>query len=247
MKKRVWPLLLTMIIGIVFSFCAAGTVHAGTGLAVTLDQESITMYVGSTQQLSLYVGGSKVSAAGWTSSKKSVAAVNKNGVVTAKKAGTATITCKTGYNFNLTCKVTVKARTELKSYLTKNYTKLAKKAPTAIHLSASNDPAGIGNVYVFNSPTGQALFFRYNIKTKKPVVLQLSSVDGDTSQNAFSLYGVYLGATAKKAKTIMKASGCKYVTKYTISGGYEMHYKKSGHKILLKIRSGKVEGIQWYQ
>ena len=39
---------------------------------------------------------------------------------------------------------------------------MIKKVPTAIKLSKAEDPAGLGNVYVFNKDGGMSLFLRYN-------------------------------------------------------------------------------------
>ena len=65
----------------------------------------------------------------WSSSNKKVATVDKNGKVTAKKAGTATITVKSANGKKATCKVTVPSIT-LKS--TKATLKVGKSTPIKV-------------------------------------------------------------------------------------------------------------------
>ncbi len=72
----------------------------------SINKSSLTLYVKDTYTLKAYVNGKQKSAT-WKSSKPSIATVNKNGKVTAKKAGTTTIT-GTVKGKKVTCKVTVK-------------------------------------------------------------------------------------------------------------------------------------------
>lgn len=87
------------------------TVQKGkvTTKKLTLSEKKATLQVKKT--LKLTVARNPISATEkitWTSSNTKVAAVNKNGKVTAKKAGTATITAKTSNGKKATCKITVK-------------------------------------------------------------------------------------------------------------------------------------------
>ncbi len=70
-----------------------------------INQEKATITVGFTKKLS--VSGGKVSS--WSSKNKKVATVDKNGKVTAKKAGKAVIVAKCTDGTELRCNVTVKA------------------------------------------------------------------------------------------------------------------------------------------
>lgn len=83
-----------------------GTVVTG----VTLNNTSLSMYVGDTETLVATVSPPTATTKDvtWSSNKTSVATVSSSGVVTAKTAGTATITVKTvDGNKTATCTVTV--------------------------------------------------------------------------------------------------------------------------------------------
>ena len=76
--------------------------------SVSLNKTSLTLDVGKSYTLTKTVSPSNaVTSYTWSSSNTSVATVDKNGKVTAKKAGTATITVKTSNGKTATCKVTV--------------------------------------------------------------------------------------------------------------------------------------------
>lgn len=83
----------------------------GTIASITLNYSKYALTVG--QSKTLVASTSPESAAKnvtWYSSDSKVATVNKNGKVTAVKAGTVTITAKTSNGLKATCKVTVKAK-----------------------------------------------------------------------------------------------------------------------------------------
>lgn len=130
--------------------------------------------------------------------------------------------------------------------MNKNYKKLKKKTPEVKHLDKNADPAGLGNVYVFETSSGTEPFYRYDKKRKKIQSIQISSVSGDLRQKRFTLYGISLEMSAKKAKAALKAKKCAYVRKETYSGGRtRLIYKKSGHMITLFIEKDKVITYQW--
>jgi|GEM_PF-3297744 len=78
---------------------------------VRLSTKSVTLTAGQTKKLKLKgVSSANKVKISWSSSKKSVAAVDKNGMITAKKAGKAVITAKySGKKYK--CSVTVKKNT----------------------------------------------------------------------------------------------------------------------------------------
>ncbi len=76
--------------------------------SVSLNKTSLTLDVGKSYTLTKTVSPpNAVTSYIWSSSNTSVATVDKNGKVTAKKAGTATITVKTSNGKTANCKVTV--------------------------------------------------------------------------------------------------------------------------------------------
>lgn len=244
MNKRYCAVLMAFVIGISVFF-AVEPAYA-IAKAVYIDPMAVTLYVGDTKKVTMYVGGEASSADKWSSSNKKVATVSKKGMITAKKAGKATITCKTGFGYNLKCKVIIKKKLELSGYLNKSYKKLEKKTPEAKHLDENADPAGLGNVYVFETSSGTEPFYRYDKKRQRIQSIQISSVSGDSRQKRFTLYGVSLEMSVKKAKAALKAKKCAYVRKETYSGGRtHLIYKKSGHMITLFIEKGKVTTCQW--
>ena len=85
----------------------------GTIASIMLNYSKYALTVG--QSKTFVASTSPESAAKnvtWYSSDSKVATVNKNGKVTAVKAGTATITAKTANGLKATCKVTVKAKSD---------------------------------------------------------------------------------------------------------------------------------------
>lgn len=85
----------------------------GTIASITLNYSKYALTVG--QSKTFVASTSPESAAKnvtWYSSNNKVATVDKNGKVTAVKAGTATITAKTANGLKATCKVTVKAKSD---------------------------------------------------------------------------------------------------------------------------------------
>ena len=125
---------------------------------IYLNKTSATLAKGKTLKLTIgYVPSNTTGnrTAVWSSSNTSVATV-KNGVVTAKKAGTATITAKVG-NKKTTCKITVKAADVPKE---DNYQNV-NEAYTQL-----NEFRTSKNVWMWNENNKTKTYFNTNSKNK---------------------------------------------------------------------------------
>lgn len=242
MRKNIGIRVL-LLLSIVFALVISPRVKAfAIARAVGLNYQELTMTVGDKEKLIMDVGGSPMQPEKWSSSAKSIVSVSKKGTLTAKKAGKAVISCTTGFGYDLQCKVTVEKKIELSKYLNKKYTKMAKAVKAAEKLSAYEDPAGTGNVYVFKENYGTSLFFRYNTSTKLITTLQ-----NDCKKN-LTLYGVSLGMTHKKANAALKKAKWKYKEKNVLdSTRYKTVYTKKGSKIILCYDNKKLSWLQWYR
>lgn len=99
-KYRSHILVAGLIFGLSVSLVAEPSI---AGTAHRLNKSKLSLKPGKSYKLK--VKGKKKNAT-WSSNRKKIATVNKNGKVTAKKAGTATITAKIGKK-RLRCRVTV--------------------------------------------------------------------------------------------------------------------------------------------
>lgn len=115
--RKKWKRLLPVICAGVL-VVSSGSLHDGMAEAAVkkpvLNKKTVTLTVGKSTALKVKKGTDKIKKVIWSSNKKTVATVNKNGKVTAKKAGNAKITAKVKTvkkTYRLTCKVTCKAKT----------------------------------------------------------------------------------------------------------------------------------------
>ena len=101
---------ISCILAMVVVFCRLAD---GTIASITLNYSKYALTVGQSKTLAASTSPeSAVKNVTWYSSNSKVVTVNKNGKVTAVKAGTATITAKTANGLKATCKVTVKAKSD---------------------------------------------------------------------------------------------------------------------------------------
>ena len=162
---------------------------------VTLNKTKATVTVGKTLQLKATLPSKTASnKLTWTSSNKSVATVNKNGKVTAKKAGTATITVKTFNGKKATCKVTVKKAS----------------TPSSVTLSVSNKSVSIekgSSVTVKVTYTGDDYVYWESDDDDIAFCLWEGNWDGNTRE--LTIYGGEAGSTTI---TVYNDAEDKYVT-----------------------------------
>lgn len=122
MKKKLWLLLITMLLLLTLSI----PVSAAT---CKLSKTTATLYLPDQPRLKLKVKGSSKKPKKWSSSQKNVATVSSNGTVTARKPGKTVISVKCGKQ-TLKCTVTVK--------------KASKKVKTG-YVYNKKTAAGVGN------------------------------------------------------------------------------------------------------
>ena len=99
------------------------TVSAIAVTDITLNNTTLTLYVGKTAQLTVTVNPTNATNQGisWTTSDSTVATVSEAGLVTAKKVGTATITATSSDGGKTaTCAITVKKQTSTTATITAN-------------------------------------------------------------------------------------------------------------------------------
>ena len=112
---------------------------------VTLNKTELTLDIGKSEKLVATLDpANSTSTIEWSSSNPSVAEV-KNGVVTAKKAGSANITVKTSNDKTATCKVKVKEKEVEVSAIKLNKTSLTLKKGASEKLTASVTPSNATN------------------------------------------------------------------------------------------------------
>ena len=95
-----------VLIAIALLFILAVPVSAASG-TMKLNKTRVSMYVTESTTLKALDSRGKTKSASWRSSNTRIATV-KNGVITAKKAGTVTITA-TSNGVKRSCKVTVRS------------------------------------------------------------------------------------------------------------------------------------------
>ncbi|MBE7088372.1 MAG: hypothetical protein E7370_02450 [Clostridiales bacterium] len=98
--------LISLLSALVAMCLAIFTLSACASTTVTISQQSASIIIGSTLELTATASdGSEIE---WESSDSTIASVNKSGIVTGRKEGTVTITAYAG-EASATCEVTVNA------------------------------------------------------------------------------------------------------------------------------------------
>lgn len=108
-KPGTVTIIATAVDGGVSAECTL-TVEPIKSTDITLSSRAATLYVGKTLTLkaTVYPADATNKTVTWSSSNSKVASVDKNGKVTAKKAGTAVITAKTADGLSTSATITVK-------------------------------------------------------------------------------------------------------------------------------------------
>ena len=127
-----------------------------TVVSTTLNKTSLSLVVDGSETLKATVNPSQYNGAAngvtWSSSNDKVAAVDQNGKVTAKTAGTATITATSTYGgAKATCDVTVVNKVSVASIsVPKNSYTVSEVVPYTIKISGGKEPYTVKVVEYFN-------------------------------------------------------------------------------------------------
>jgi uncharacterized protein YjdB len=183
------------------------------------------------------------------SSDSSVASVNKNGKITAKKAGTATITGRTSSGRSLTCKVTVK---EVKA--------------TSVKLNVTKKSLSVGKTYTLKttvSPSNSTDTLTYSSSDSK--VAKVSKTGKITAVKAGTATITVKTASGKKATCKVTVTGIKATsvklnaTKKSLSVGKtytlkatvaptnstdSLTYSSSNTKVAKVSKTGKITALK---
>ena len=156
--------------------------------SVTLDETSLTLCTKATEGLATKAAlraeasiDRETSKITFHSSKPSVAAVDKKGVVTAKKAGTATITAKAPGGAKATCKVTVKG---IPSKITLNKKTAALKVKETLQLKVTIPKGTVCSKFKFksNKPKVASVSSSGKITAKKKGTAKITVTAGNNSK-----------------------------------------------------------------
>jgi len=131
MKHKIWVLVMVFV----FLFCdmaglSVTVAAADTGKApsaISMNKEKWTLNIKDVRQLKVVSPKGFSGSITWSSSNKAIVSVDKNGTITARKAGTATIKAKTANGKTASCKVTVRPNAS-KIQLEKSSLRLVKNS-----------------------------------------------------------------------------------------------------------------------
>ena len=160
--------------------------------SITLNETDVTIYTGTTLQLTATVLPSTTSnpAVTWSSSNTSVATVSSTGFVTAKSTGNAVITAKTsdGTNLRATCNVTVK---RLATSISLNKTSATLYLDQTLQLTATVSPSNATDKSVVWSSSNNS------IATVSSTGLVTAIATGNATITATTADGSDLSATCE--------------------------------------------------
>lgn len=189
---------------------------AGSGAAskkITLNRKKIVLETGKSFKLKAKLKTKALkSSLKWISSKKKVAAVNKNGKVTAKKAGKAVITAKVK-GAKAKCTVTVKDSDKKKAD-TLQIPQAPVQSPAA---QLQNMPTQSADVIVFNNPAKDVKFNEEDYITVEigdtyELKAELTPVDADKNSVTYTSERDWVASVDASGKIEAKYPGMTVIT-----------------------------------
>jgi len=187
-----------------------------------------TLNVGKTLQLKAKLPKRTASRITWTSSKPKIAKVDKNGLVTGRKAGTAIITAKTFNGKTATCEVTVKENTD----------------PKELELPLTSLNLTVGDTYTVTPRVNEGAIAQFTWKSADEKVATVSAEGVITAVGAGKTeitVSTQNGLTASLALTVEEV-----LDVLTISGNQEkVVIGDSWQLTATMLPSGKVPQVTW--
>ena len=210
--------------------------------SIKLNQSAISLYVKENTYLSAAVTG-KNSKVTWKSSNTKVAAVNSNGKITGKKAGSCKVTA-TANGKKATCSVTVKNKQKKYSDIEKVSKMTAPKAAAALALNKR-----ISNIhdvfYTRNGRTGDGLSYMWcsQINTSEKGMWTFYAED-----SSISVYGAKVGMSKDALHNALSKKGWRKSSDIinNIMHTNTLGYDKGSYHIVVTVKYNKVTGMSYY-
>ncbi len=242
MKKALKVLASCLLVIILIASTVVPTLAAAP--TINISEQRIALYAGQTKVLKIT---GTTAAVSWSTSAPAIAAVDGNGTVTAKTAGTATVKATVG-NTVKTCTVTVKARleaTKLSLYPDQKDTVNLLGAKIKSVTSSKPSVASVNNKGVITSKKAGSTVITYKDTKGKKYTLKLTVKKPQLETKSISIFPYekktvkLLGAKIKSvtsSKSSIAAASKKGVVTAKKAGKTTITYKDTkGKKYTLKV------------
>ena len=196
--------------------------------SVALNKTTLTLDTGKTSNLkaTVYPSNASNKKCTWSSSNTSVATVDKNGKVTAKKAGTATITVKTANGKTASCNVTVQAVQAVPTSVSLNKTSLTLDVGKSYTLTKTVSPSNAVTSYTWRSSNTSVATVDSNGKVTAKAS-GTATITVKTSNGKTATCKVTVSLPAPQITGLSNTTGGIKISWNKVDGayGYRLYYK----------------------